>query len=139
MKQVLICKKCEESLSVSLTILKDGEDTFPTIIWKDQEPICDQGVVLKSLKAMQVNTDPNGPKPYLDFTPQYWMRLDDLLQSVGNVENNKVWSGCCGPSGDNGPNRKCKCGEPVGSERNDCWTSKVFIPDNEKTKWKNVK
>ena len=90
-----------------------------------------------SLKPMQYAT--KGPKTYLDFTPQYWMRLDDILDIVGKIKNDILWQGCCGPSGDYGPNRNCTCSEPVGSERNDCWTPKVFVPDPKATKWQSVK
>ena len=136
MKQVLVCTKCNEVLSQPVSILEEGKQNYPKPDWRDEMPMSGKGIALMSLKPMQYAT--KGPKVYLEFTPQYWMRLDDVLDIVGKVENDRLWQGCCGPSGDEGPNRKCKCGEPVGSERNDCWTPKVFVPDPKATKWQDV-
>jgi hypothetical protein len=137
MKQILICTKCKSKLSEAVQILKEGELNYPVPDWRDESPMSAKGIALMSMKAMQYAT--KGPKAYLDFTPQYWMRLDDILSEVGKIEDDRVWQGCCGPSGDYGPNRKCRCGEPVGSERNDCWTPKVFVPDPKATRWQNEK
>lgn len=137
MKQVLICVKCKSKLSEAVQIFKEGEPNYPAPNWIDGAPISAKGIALMSKQPMV--TAIRGPKPYLEFAPQYWMRLDDILPIVGNIDDGYLWQGCCGPSGECGPNRQCTCGEPVGSERNDCWTPKVFVPDPKATRWQNEK
>ncbi len=34
--------------------------------------------------------------------------------------------GCCGLPGDMGPNRKCSCGAPIGTEMSECYTPYEF-------------
>ena len=37
-------------------------------------------------------------------------------------------TGCCGPSGNDGPNHLCKCDRAIGTERSDClWPAAVYL------------
>ena len=140
MKQkILVCKNCETTLTKPLTILVEGEDRFPKLEWLDEKPLSYRGVCLKRDEPYSYCALPHGPKPALDFAPCYLIRLDDLLDTVGLTSDPHRLNGCCGLDGCDGPNRICECEAFVGTEKSDCWTPMVFIPDNEKTKWQNVK
>ncbi len=63
----------------------------------------------------------------VDFTGWYALR-PDALAGVGEHPDPARWSGCCGPSGAGGPNRTCRCGRAVGTERADCmWPVAVYL------------
>lgn len=63
----------------------------------------------------------------VDFTGWYAVRPDALI-GVGNHPDRARWVGCCGPSGTGGPNRVCRCGRAVGTERSDCmWPIVVYL------------
>lgn len=57
--------------------------------------------------------------------------MDDLTDVVGYHADTERLLGCCGPSGNAGPNRVCQCGREVGTERSDCiWPSAVYLDPN---------
>ena len=63
----------------------------------------------------------------VDFTGHFAVRSEDLI-CVGDHPDLRRWIGCCGPSGTNGPNRVCSCGQAVGTERSDCmWPAAVYL------------
>jgi hypothetical protein len=63
----------------------------------------------------------------VDFTGCYAIR-SDVLVGVGEHPDPARWSGCCGPSGARGPNRTCRCGRAVATERSDCmWPAAVYL------------
>jgi hypothetical protein len=63
----------------------------------------------------------------VDFTGCYAVGPDALVD-VGNHPDRERWVGCCGPSGTSGPNRVCKCGRAIGTERSDCmWPVAVYL------------
>lgn len=63
----------------------------------------------------------------VDFTGCYAIR-PNVLAGVGEHLDPARWSGCCGPSGAGGPNRICRCGRAVGTERSDCmWPAAVYL------------
>lgn len=151
MKQVLVCKKCGEDLSKPVIIYRekhgklkskkgrvrvpppDGCD-LPTVVlyYNCEEAIMPEGCVLETKNILY---DRIGHP--LCFKPQFYLTLEDILPTVGK---NKHWAQqCCGAGISDYPNRQCKCGSAVGFELSECFTEHVFIPDNEKTKWKNVK
>ncbi len=78
--------------------------------------------------------DVQGWKP--EGLPQAWMHLEDVAPFVGDSADTRRMSGCCGPSGIDGPNRVCACGVDVGTESSDCWTWHMFVPLAENTYWK---
>jgi hypothetical protein len=45
---------------------------------------------------------------------------------VRHVTDALRMSGCCGPSGTDGPNRLCTCDAEIGTEQSDCWTPHVL-------------
>ena len=137
MKQELVCRKCNQVLSVPVKIIKEGEAPVKKIKWRDRKAISPKGIVLVSEEPILKSI--SGPPQPLEFSPQYWMRLDDVLPIVGKIENDVVWQGCCGPAGGDGPNRKCQCETAIGTEMNDCYTSAIFIPEKETTKWQKLK
>lgn len=65
-----------------------------------------------------------------------WLNLADLMPGVGYTTDRRRLSGCCGPSGIDGPNRICVCDAEIGTEQSDCWTWHIFIPLAENTIWK---
>lgn len=55
----------------------------------------------------------------------------DVTGSVRHHDAKRL-TGCCGPSGLDGPNRICsECGAEIGTEESDCWTphSIVTLPN----------
>jgi hypothetical protein len=63
----------------------------------------------------------------VEFTGCFAIQPDALI-NVGNHPDCNRWIGCCGPSGDRGPNRVCVCGRAVGTERSDCiWPVAVYL------------
>lgn len=80
------------------------------------------------------------PKAYmLNFTPQDWLNVEDLLNYDEDHEDEIEHGYCCGPTGFFGPNYKCQCGTHIGTICLECNAPSVFIPSSEKTKWQNVK
>jgi hypothetical protein len=75
-----------------------------------------------------------------DFAGSFAVALPDLI-AVGYHPDTDRLLGCCGPSGDYGRNRVCRCGHEVGTERSDCiWPQAGYLdptqvlavaPDNE--------
>lgn len=138
MKQVLVCRNCGIQLSQPLIIFSEGDDNFPRLEWLDEKPLSAKGVCLKRDEPYSTSVFSHGPKPALSFVPCYLIRLDDLKDIVGLTSEAHRLNGCCGLDGCDGPNRVCECGNLVGTEKSDCWTPRVFIPNNETTKWQNV-
>lgn len=139
MQQILVCTECNAQISEALTIIEEGHSDFPDLIWSDKKPLSVKGVALLRHKPYSYNPLPHGPKPALDFVPCYLLRLDDIKQSVQVTRKRGRTNGCCGLDGCDGPNKVCGCGNFVGTEKSDCWTPRVFIPDNENTKWQKMK
>ncbi|WP_208354406.1 hypothetical protein [Pseudaestuariivita rosea] len=65
-----------------------------------------------------------------------WLSLSDLTDAVCYTTLTRRLSGCCGPSGIDGPNRICTCGAEVGTESSDCWTLRNFVSETKNTEWK---
>jgi len=82
---------------------------------------------------------PKEKAPLLEFHPIYYIRTDDMKSEIGNSDNPRRLNGCCGLDGCDGPNKICLCGEHVGTEKSDCWTPLVFIPNIETTDWIAIK
>lgn len=154
MKQVLVCTGCDAVITAPVEIYDSYVERphpkkksifrlkkrLPRLganqVWVNLQDtmssICDIGICIKSEAPIGLYCK------HLKFTPQYWMNVNDLGERVdfSDEVDDEHW--CCGPSGENGPNTKCDCGAYVGTQCLECRTSNVFIPDNEKTKWKNV-
>lgn len=71
--------------------------------------------------------EPYVPKGYLwcstgdDYPVGDWViHLEELI-NAGFLPNGRHMSGCCGPSGLDGPNRVCANGHEIGTECSDCW------------------
>ncbi len=65
-----------------------------------------------------------------------WMNPEDLAEHVKLTDDYST--NCCGPDGMEGPNRRCKCGELIGSEESECFQLGIFRPDEAKTYWKSL-
>ena len=136
MEKALFCLACDAKLTRSL-VLRSGKD--PSVskpIFLDREPLTQSGEVYKSYEPITRSFDET-PAP-LEFTPQYWLNPADLTDSVRFTKNGDRLSGCCGPAGSDGPNQVCRCGAEVGTLQDDCWTSKVFIPEPSATEWRTL-
>ena len=65
---------------------------------------------------------------------EYWtgsegcpvVNLADLAGTAYHPDTRRR-SGCCGPSGTEGPNLVCGRGHEVGAERSDCWMSHAAV------------
>jgi hypothetical protein len=53
--------------------------------------------------------------------------IDELIEVAYHSDFRRL-QGCCGPSGTFGPNRVCRCGREIGTERQDCiWPYAVYL------------
>lgn len=132
---VLHCKMCGAAISKPISFLEGGK--YPSAWIKDEEPLTEPGIAFVSEEPWSRSLD--GPKAPLEFSPQVWMRLDDLLDSVVLTTNRSRLNGCCGLDGCDGPNRVCSCGAEVGTDISDCWTPRMFIPQPEGTEWQGTR
>ena len=148
MKQVLVCRNCEKKLTTPLEVTQSGDSKYIEPDWDSIDTFGNPGTAIKSSNKIEYKVSGATEDFYPTFVPQYWVRLDDLLDSVGVSSFPDRLLGCCvgfvgenlnGFEGSNGPNRTCECGRHVGTEFSDCWTAEVFIPDPKETKWQNVK
>lgn len=125
-KRSLYCNQCRIRLTNPLTILslKDPSVQAPEI--KLQQPLVGPGNAFKSWRAMDwigCSWDHG-----LNFAPQYWLNPDDVI-TVKQGGSRRAETGCCGPTGLDGPNRACaNCSALIGTLQADCSTPIVFIP-----------
>lgn len=99
------------------------------------KPICKLGEGYKSWRPMVWTESPNEKLP-LRFAPQFWLNPADVTEAARDVADHRRLSGCCGRSGHNGPNQRCRaCGATIGTLMDDCWTDRVFIPEPSMTVW----
>lgn len=133
---ILRCKRCGSVLSnpVSIYGAEEGNGGEPTFV--DNEHLIESGRAFRSEKPYRWSE--NGPRNHLDFVPQIWMTIRDLLPAVTLTDDVSRLNGCCGLAGCDGPNRVCACGAEVGTEMSDCWTSLLFIPNPDETVWSST-
>lgn len=67
----------------------------------------------------------------------YATHLEDA-KHLGYVSDGRRLSGCCGPSGLDGPNRICTCGAEIATEKSDCWMPHAVVFDPEKVELVHV-
>lgn len=161
MKQILVCNNCDTLLSKPVEIFDNyiekprakkkyffqKKQSLPNLsegqifanVNDILSPICDSGNVVLShvdfIKAIKLGCHADFIAP----TPQYWMNVDDLLEEFELDDDNVEDQFCCGPSGLYGLNTLCTCGQHIGTQCLECCSPEAFIPDNEKTRWQNVK
>ncbi|MEP0390961.1 hypothetical protein [Erythrobacter sp.] len=136
MRGQFFCKSCGSTLTEQIDVLSLKDPSVPQPDWADQEPMCGQGKAYKSLEPFERSYDPAKPA-LLEFSPQYWLNIDDIEETTKFTSKSGRLSGCCGLGGCDGPNILCKsCGAEVGTMKSDCWTPLVFIPDKRNTEFK---
>ena len=130
---VLRCTSCGSDLSIPVQIYQVDSTGFANPEFIDNQHVIESGYTFKSQEPYRKSMGPT--KDLLEFTPQYWMTVRDLLPGVELTADARRLNGCCGLDGCDGPNRVCDCGAAVGTEMSDCWTSYLFIPDPLATTW----
>lgn len=143
--KVLVCLSCSEAVSKPVQISHERRATIKFITslgWPtlDHLKAPKEGVATFGYADGWHQNHPEELwKPLLTGV---WINLKDINDSVETIDlkHNSYEYGCCGLNGWlTDPNRLCKCGETIGTEFSDCDTIHAFIPDNENTKWQNVK
>ncbi|WP_120501224.1 hypothetical protein [Roseovarius sp. EL26] len=129
----LQCKSCHLKISKPVRIYEAGVNGAIEPEFCDGLHVIQNGFAYKSVRPYR--TDSSSKKDKLDFVPQYWMTIQDVLPEVTLTMDLARLNGCCGLDGCDGPNRVCSCGAEVGTEMSDCWTSHLFIPDPGQTNW----
>jgi hypothetical protein len=128
---VFVCRGCGTALTVALKRL----DNAAELSEKPQMPLVPKGYY------WQVSAG-HPPAEYsfqgatvlvTDFTGHFALPPDSLRE-LGCHPDPSRWSGCCGPSGLGGPNRICRCGQEVGTERSDCLYSVAIYLDPERVR-----
>jgi hypothetical protein len=129
----LYCNRCRFRLSAPLAILSGKDPAVDGPCVRIGEPLIERGIGYKSWKLPPwFWIEPGHP---LDFVPQFWLNPDDLEDRVSDTPDSRLLSGCCGPTGMDGPNKICACKVRVGTFQADCSTPIVFIPDPAATSW----
>ncbi|MEQ9315637.1 MAG: hypothetical protein RLN72_07280 [Henriciella sp.] len=67
--------------------------------------------------------------PNLLYPNYVFMSTESLAEEVADTPYKDRLNGHCGPAGLDGPNKVCKCGNHIGAESRDCWTSWEFKVD----------
>ena len=143
--QILICSSCSEQISKPVQISHERKSAIQFLgnyDWpasKDLKAPSEDIAVFGYADGWHHN---HPEELWDDLRAGVWINLKDLQKSVETIDlrHAKYDYGCCGLDGwRTGPNRLCICGEFVGTEFSDCDTIHAFVPDNEKTKWQNVK
>lgn len=151
MKQVLLCRLCAKPISKPILIFDEasgyrkggkgrlrlrapkGSNYSEVILrYEAEQPISPIGTGINAETLLY----PNEGHP-LNFKPQFYLTLEDILETV--YKNEHWYMQCCGAGVSGKPNRSCSCGNPVGFELSECFTERVFIPNNETTQWQTVK
>jgi hypothetical protein len=133
---VLVCVRCRADLSRPIVLFHATDPGIVPPQLSEKRHVMNAGCAFVSdTSYRQSYGDPRKP---LDFTPQVWMTLRDVLPTVLPSPDMMRGMGCCGPDGTNGPNRLCTCGAEIGTEISDCWTSWLFIPEPGATDWRSA-
>jgi hypothetical protein len=128
-----MCKTCGTALSERIKLLSTKDPAVGVPNHYDGDPIACQGTAYKSYSPLASSLDERRPAP-LEFVPQIWMNPDDVDAQIELVDNAERLGGCCGLSGQNGPNMRCrKCKAEVGTKQSDCFTPYIFVPDPQQT------
>lgn len=136
MRGRFFCKHCGAAITdvIEILSLKDPAIRKPEFI--DQQPICTAGKAYKSLEPIQRSYDPERPAN-LEFSPQYWLNIEDIKAATKLTRKANRLNGCCGLDGCGGPNVLCaNCGAEAGTMQSDCWTPLIFIPDKKNIEFK---
>ncbi len=143
--QILVCLNCSEAVSKPVQVLHERQSSIKFITslgWSMSDHLKAPKEGVTSFGYAD-GWHQNHPKAlWAPLLTGVWINLKDIKESVETIDlrHAKYDYGCCGLDGwITGPNRLCSCGEFVGTEFSDCETIHAFIPDNEKTKWQNVK
>ncbi len=107
------CRRCGAALSLPLRRLPD----WPPLT------LCDG-----------VDALPRGFFFRAPAEPEFWQRAGAgpfvvNLRDVVDMKPTGDRSGCCGPSGMDGPNLACPAGHTVATEVGDCWTPRMALFD----------
>ena len=136
MKWILYCKACRRALTRAVTMVSGRDPGVVPPELEDMQSPTAGGTVFKSYESYRHAL--SDPRHLLQYIPQVWMNLADLLGEARFTPKLERRFGCCGLDGCDGPNRICECGEHIGTESSDCWTPRMFIPDPAATQWQNA-
>lgn len=115
-----VCRSCGVTLTGPLRPLNDSA----ALETRSLAPLVPEGTYWRVTPGHLPSWHQDLP---VDFTGCYAIRPDALI-AVGEHSSAERWMGCCGPSGSGGPNRVCRCGCAVGTERSDCmWPIAVYL------------
>lgn len=115
-----VCQACGATLTTPLRRLEDSA----ALGTRSLVPLVPEGTYWRVTPGHLPSSNQGVP---VDFTGCYAVRPDALV-AVGEHSGAERWMGCCGPSGSGGPNRICRCGRAVGTERSDCmWPIAVYL------------
>ena len=131
--KILFCAACGEVLSAPLIIHSGKDPSVDPPVFVDRQPVVDRGNAFKSYEPLVRSY--GGDRAPLEFVPQHWLNPDDLTEAVRMTKQVDRLGGCCGIAGHSGPNQLCRCGASIGTLQDDCFTSRIFIPEPDATRW----
>ncbi|GHA88214.1 hypothetical protein ACIQRS_03565 [Streptomyces termitum] len=136
---VFFCSRCGTGITPELTALAavpevfaDGRDRdrktrrAPSTVPRGHYAI-DPDPWARSGRRAPEPDRPRGPRvhradgPAAPADPRHTVLLHpDDAPALRPLPGNRNGTGCCGPSGDEGPNRACPCGTPIATPAADC-------------------
>ncbi len=131
MKQVLVCKNCEQELTRSVDMPEN------VIEHCNLDPrgrtLADSESATPSGKALRIRRCQWDSFKQQEITETVvWLNLTDMLERVELIPKIRNFYGCCGMFG---PNSRCKCGVIIGSRYDDCLDFHHFEVFADKTYW----
>jgi hypothetical protein len=107
----LFCRKCNISVSNQLQELTDTT----LLNEKDGEPHIPKGYYIISDGGYYTSTE-----------GKLIINISDLINCKNHRDKRRL-GGCCGLDGLDGPNKVCRNGHEIGTERSDCWLAHAFL------------
>lgn len=121
----LYCKKCHVELTQDCQIgtMADYNETP-----EPKESSVEKGIIVvldeDIFRTITDNKNVIVKKALVSSKGAYAINPQDVIKA--NILTCGVDNGCCGSDGLDGFNRRCKCGNVLGTEWSDCWTQAEY-------------
>lgn len=137
MKQALFCNACGHQITEGLRLIETPSDAARLCRFDEAGDMAPVPPGYALLIDERMSRDLSDRIAGVTALPAHWLNLSDLRADIGYAPQPGRCNGCCGLDGMDGPNRICRCGAEIGTERSDCWTWHIFTPLEQTTTWIN--
>ena len=115
----LICATCRRPLTRECR-QASADEYNPDA--QDRQPAVPCGVIVRmNYRSTYTGPELAGGERGQFVSGAYFLNPADILENA--LKSSGVDNGCCGSDGCDGPNRSCTCGQVLGTQWSDCWTS----------------